>query len=80
MQFLPEDGSRAWTVPLTHRQFFPREMEALLHYNGFRDITWSADFTDAPPGEDVDSLVVSCRASGVESRPRPRPAAGRRRP
>jgi SAM-dependent methyltransferase len=76
MQFLPEDGSSAWIVPLTHRQFFPREMEALLHYNGFRDITWSADFTDAPPTEDVDSLVVSCRVGGVRSRLRP--AAGKR--
>ena len=67
MQFLPEDGSRPWTVPLTHRQFFPREMEALLHYNGFRDIAWSGDFSDAPPDEDVDSLVVSCRAGGRRS-------------
>ena len=24
-----------WSIPLTHRQFFPREIEALLHYNGF---------------------------------------------
>jgi SAM-dependent methyltransferase len=73
MQFLPEDGTLPWTVPLTHRQFFPREMEALLHYNGFRDITWSADFTDAPPGEDVDSLVVSCGFA------RRRPATARAR-
>lgn len=62
MSFLPENGSSPWTVPLTHRQFFPREIEALLHYNGFRDITWSADFTDAPPDGDVDSLIVMCRA------------------
>jgi SAM-dependent methyltransferase len=85
MRFLPEDGSRPWSVPLTHRQFFPREMEALLHYNGFRDIVWSADFTDAPPDEGVDSLVVSCRSGGrsgrpsggVESRPTARRRAGR---
>jgi SAM-dependent methyltransferase len=63
MRFLPENGSRPWTVPLTHRQFFPREIEALLHYNGFRDITWSADFTDAPPDGNVDSLIVTCRSA-----------------
>jgi SAM-dependent methyltransferase len=63
MEFSPEDGSEPWTTPLTHRQFFPQEIEALLHYNGFADITWSADFTDAPPDSDVDSLVVSCRPS-----------------
>ena len=32
----PED---AWTTPLAHRQFFPQEWEALLHYNGSK---WSA--------------------------------------
>jgi SAM-dependent methyltransferase len=77
MEFVPVDGSRSWTVPLTHRQFFPQEMQALLLHNGFDDIIWSADFTDQPPGPDVDSLVVSCRAGSLRSRParnRPRPA------
>src|SRR5262249_37404720 len=26
MQFTPEGDGKPWTVPLTHRQFFPREM------------------------------------------------------
>jgi hypothetical protein len=60
MQFRPERG-RAWNVPLTHRQFFPAEMEALLHYNGFRVIRRTADFTDNPPNGDVDSMVVIAR-------------------
>jgi hypothetical protein len=71
LEFSPVDGSEPWTVPLTHRQFFPREMEALLHYNGFRDVAWSADFTDSPPGAQVDSLVVSCTAGGRKA-PKPR--------
>ncbi len=67
LEFTPVNGSEPWVVPLTHRQFFPREMEALLHYNGFSDITWTRDFTDAPPAGEADSLVVSCgvRAEGA---------------
>jgi SAM-dependent methyltransferase len=36
MEFAPEGRTRdAWVTPLAHRQFFPQELEALLHYNGF---------------------------------------------
>jgi SAM-dependent methyltransferase len=56
-----EDGSDLRTVPLTHRQFFPREMEALLHYNGFEQIFFTADFTDLPLDRQVDSIVVRAR-------------------
>lgn len=62
LNFEPVDGSEPWSVPLTHRQYFPREVEALLHYNGFDDLEWSADFTDAEPHDKADSLVVSARA------------------
>ena len=62
MEFTPESSNKPWTVPLTHRQFFPREMEALLHYNGFREIFFTADFTDEPADQLVDSLIVNCRA------------------
>jgi SAM-dependent methyltransferase len=68
LHFLPENGDPPWVVPLTHRQLFPREVEALLHYNGFSDIQWAADFTEATPEPGADSLVVSCRAAG-EQRP-----------
>jgi SAM-dependent methyltransferase len=50
------------TMPLTHRQYFPREMEALLHYNGFEQIFFTADFTDLPLDRHVDSIVVRARA------------------
>jgi SAM-dependent methyltransferase len=63
MEFSPEGKGKPWTVPLTHRQYFPREMEALLHYNGFGDIFFTADFTDQPADQHVDSLVVSCSAA-----------------
>jgi len=55
------DGSGLYTMPLTHRQFFPREMEALLHYNGFEQIFFTADFTDLPLDRHVDSIVVRAR-------------------
>jgi len=55
-------------VPLTHRQFFPREVEALLHYNGFSEIFFTADFTDQPADQWVDSMVVSCRVAPAAAR------------
>jgi len=58
-RFTPETGP-AWTVPLTHRQLFPREVEALLHYNGFSDVSLTADFGDGPADSFTDSVVVSC--------------------
>jgi SAM-dependent methyltransferase len=60
-RFSPERG-KAWTIPLTHRQIFPREMEALLHYNGFVDLEFTADFSDSPADRHTDSAVVSCRS------------------
>ena len=71
MEFSPERGAPC-TIPLTHRQFFPQEMEALLHYNGFREITFFGDFSASEPGPGVDSLVVSCRLARKPRRGRPR--------
>lgn len=65
MEFSPGKHS-AFTVPLTHRQFFPQELEALLHYNGFRGIAFSGDFTHRPPSAETDALIVSCRAGRAD--------------
>jgi SAM-dependent methyltransferase len=78
MEFTPVDGGAPWSVPLTHRQFFPQEIQALLGYNGFGEITCTADFTDQPPGPDVDSMVVSCRVKR-RTRARPGPVVASRR-
>lgn len=56
----PEGAARPRRVPLVHRQWFPRELEAILHYNGFTAIRLTADFSDLPPTGDVDSLIVTC--------------------
>ncbi|MGC4067639.1 MAG: class I SAM-dependent methyltransferase [Polyangiaceae bacterium] len=61
MNFEPEDGSPSWTVPLTHRQYFPQELKAILLSAGFRDIEFFSDFSEEPPGSYTDSLVISCR-------------------
>lgn len=62
MRFSGSSGASS-EVLLTHRQFFPQEMEALLHYNGFVDCRWSAGFGRAALDHGADSLVVSCRSA-----------------
>ncbi len=52
---------RGRRIPLVHRQWFPREVEAALHYAGFTEKRFLGDFTGLPPGDDVDSVVVRAR-------------------
>jgi SAM-dependent methyltransferase len=68
MRFSPVDGGRAWTEPLTHRQFFPQEMLALLDAAGFRQVELAEAFTGRRPGPDVDALVVTCRRRPLAKR------------
>lgn len=77
MEFSPEDGGSPWMVPLTHRQFFPQEMLALLDHAGFRHVRLSQDFSDQPPTAAADSLLVEARVG--PSRRRPPSALARRR-
>lgn len=48
MRFEPTDGEEPWSTLLTHRQYHPREVEALLHYNGFRVVSLHPDFQVEP--------------------------------
>ena len=58
MEFEPVDASReGWMTPLAHRQFFPQEWEALLHYNGFRVEAIEGDFHGGPLGRESDVMV-----------------------
>ncbi len=52
---------RARRIPLVHRQWFPREVEAALHYAGFTEKRFFGDFTNLPPTDDVDSVIVRAR-------------------
>ncbi len=64
MRFEPvEAPKRAWTTLLTHRQFYPQELEALLHYNGFEVESVMADFGADPLGSDTDTAVWTVRVA-----------------
>ena len=51
-----EDG-----VTLAERQFHPRELEMLLHYNGFYEVRMRGDFTRRRPDAGTRVLVVEAR-------------------
>lgn len=46
-------------VQLAQRQYFPRELEMLLWYNGFRRLRLRADFTGQKPDAATQVLVVT---------------------
>lgn len=48
-------------VPLAHRQFYPQEWEALLHYNGFDVVHAYGDFTKGPLTRDSDVMVFEAK-------------------
>ncbi len=52
---------RAWMTPLAHRQFFPQEWEALLHYNGFEVDKVEGDFHGGPLDRTSDVMVWYAR-------------------
>lgn len=73
MEFEPEDGAQgAWMTPLAHRQFFPQEWEALLHYNGFEVEELFGDFAGGPLTRESDTMVWHARVA------KPRAVKGRR--
>jgi len=62
MEFEPVGApERAWVTPLAHRQFFPREWEALLHYNGFAAEGVHGDFHGGPLDRTSDVMVWTAR-------------------
>jgi SAM-dependent methyltransferase len=75
MEFEPvaQTPATGWSTPLAHRQFFPQEWEALLHYNGFRVERVDGDFHGGPLTRDSDVMVWHARRrpirGGREVRP-----------
>jgi SAM-dependent methyltransferase len=58
MEFEPvARPEQAWMTPLAHRQFFPQEWEALLHYNGFRVVRVEGDFQGGELTKESDVMV-----------------------
>jgi SAM-dependent methyltransferase len=63
MEFEPVgDPESVWVTPLAHRQFFPQEWEALLHYNGFVVEKVSGDFYGGLLDRRSDVMVWHARA------------------
>jgi SAM-dependent methyltransferase len=67
----PKKKFESFCTPLTQRQFFPAELEALLHYNGFVVESHTGDFGGKPVTAATESQVVVARL-------RPTRGAGRR--
>ena len=58
----PAGGGRERTVKLTHRQFFPLELEALLHYNGFSVEAHEGGFDGGALVPESEEQVLRCRS------------------
>jgi SAM-dependent methyltransferase len=63
IEFTPVDGGEPWVVPLAHRQIFPEEMRALLHYNGFVVDRVDGNFEGDPMTRWSDMGVWHCRVA-----------------
>lgn len=63
MRFESIEGDDVFYVHLTQRQFFPRELEALLHYNGFTVLSHAGGFDGQPIDNVADSQVLVARAT-----------------
>lgn len=54
-------GTKPFMVPLAHRQYFPREFETLLHYNGFEATAVYGDFAGGPLEQSSDVMIWHAR-------------------
>jgi len=62
MEFEPVGAAeKSWMTPLSHRQFFPQEWSALLHYNGFEVERVEGDFAGGPLTASSDVMVWHAR-------------------
>jgi len=62
MHFQPmAKGKSSFMTPLAQRMFFPQELEALLHYNGWRMTECYGDFSKGPLTNDSDVMVIHAR-------------------
>lgn len=60
--YAPErPGAREKVVRLTHRYFYPLELEALLHYNGFEVLAHDGGFDGETLTTDANEQVLRCR-------------------
>jgi SAM-dependent methyltransferase len=57
----PHAKEQSFCTPLTQRQFFPAELEALLYYNGFDLQSHTGDFDGGPITSAAESQVLIAR-------------------
>jgi SAM-dependent methyltransferase len=60
-----DDPRRRWTTHLAQRMFVPRELEALLHYNGVRILAVEGDFDGGPLTGASDTMVWHVEAAAA---------------
>jgi SAM-dependent methyltransferase len=63
-----DGGGRGRRTLLTQRHFFPRELEALLHYNGFEVVRRDGDFSGGALEPGSEQQVMWCRVAPRRSR------------
>jgi len=56
----PDDPSGSFATPLCHRQLYPAELEALLHYNGFRVVERYGGFDRSPLDDSSEIQIYLC--------------------
>ncbi|HVJ90242.1 MAG TPA: class I SAM-dependent methyltransferase [Labilithrix sp.] len=67
----PRTERQSFMTPLAQRQFYPQEMEALLHYNGYEVTALYGDFARGPLVQRSDIMVWHARPrAAVRSRAR----------
>lgn len=54
----PPEAPEELCIQLSHRYFWPQELDALLHYNGFERLMWFGDFEGGELRTDAESIVV----------------------
>ncbi|MFO0665291.1 MAG: class I SAM-dependent methyltransferase [Polyangiaceae bacterium] len=59
MEFSSKKGDLV--TPLAHRQYFPQEFEALLHYNGFRVARCHGDFSGGPMNRQSETMIFHAK-------------------
>lgn len=64
MEFSPVNAAHEeFSTPLSHRQFYPQEWEALLHYNGFTVTGLFGDFAAGPFDRQSDVMIWHAQVS-----------------
>jgi SAM-dependent methyltransferase len=57
------DQENLQVAPLSLRYFFPQELEALLHYNGFETLERYGDWDGSPLTNESQIMIFVCRAA-----------------